>query len=181
MLTTGSVKNAIPVRKRIWEIRKVFWDSGKMIKGLAIISCILQSIGAFITGLVLTIDYDGDEFWTYLIMFLGPVVVWIVHLLLYGYGELIDKTCEIAENVRRDETESETTVKKSKKKFEILKRENEKKNNNEAAKKIEKEPEPEPLEYVDVECPRCSRQLSFEKGTKEFLCPYCECSFKEIE
>ena len=163
-------------------------DIGKIIKGIAIGLLFVVAIGAFVSGLVLTIEYEGEEFWTYLIMILGPVVSCIGPLLLYGYGELIDKVCAIKQQICGDEIELEpepeieTDNKENRKKYEIL---NTNPENTDKKKKMKIEPEPEPelesIEYFEIECPRCSRQLSFQKGTTEFMCPYCECLFKEIE
>lgn len=38
---------------------------------------------------------------------LGPVIAWVSSWLLYGFGELIDKTCEIEYNTRGSMRKSE--------------------------------------------------------------------------
>ena len=35
-----------------------------------------------------------------LTILLGPIVAWVSSWTLYGFGELVDKTCEIAENTK---------------------------------------------------------------------------------
>ena len=44
-------------------------------------------------------------------MISGPFVAWVFSWLLYGYGELIEKTCEIARNTQGGERKSEAQSK----------------------------------------------------------------------
>jgi hypothetical protein len=76
----------------------VYENIGKKIKVLAQVIFILESIAAVITGIVLWIDIE--EGWCAIVLFGGPVVAWISSWLLYGFGELIDKVCDIERNTR---------------------------------------------------------------------------------
>lgn len=83
-------------------------DIGKKIKTLAkaifFVGAILDiGVGAFLITLGIT-----DDFALYIILglitiLLAPILTWISTWLLYGYGELIDKTCAIEHNTRNSE------------------------------------------------------------------------------
>ena len=71
---------------------------GEKIKGLAIASFIVEAIGAVITGIILVAN---EEAYGILIVLFGPIVAWVSSWLLYGFGELISKTCDIEQNTRQ--------------------------------------------------------------------------------
>ena len=73
-------------------------DIGKKIKGLAKATFIVEAIAAVITGFGLWIE--TEEWWCALILFCGPIVAWVSSWLLYGYGEFIDKICDIEQNTK---------------------------------------------------------------------------------
>ena len=73
---------------------------GKKIKVLAVVSCIIVAITAFIMGIVLMATSEDLILLGLLVMLGGPVVSWISSWILYGYGELIEKACNIDYNVR---------------------------------------------------------------------------------
>ena len=68
---------------------------GKKIKMLAQISFYVLAAAAFIVGIVLMIADDDLIPFALPIMFGGPLVFWISSWMLYGFGELVDKTCDI--------------------------------------------------------------------------------------
>jgi hypothetical protein len=73
----------------------MYKNIGKKIKTLAKAMFIIEAIASVISGIALMpID---DEFILYglLIIFFGPVVAWVSSWILYGFGELVDKTCDI--------------------------------------------------------------------------------------
>ena len=76
----------------------MYENIGKKIKVLAQAIFILESIAAVITGIVLWIDIE--EGWCAIVLFGGPVVALLSSWLLYGFGELIDKVCDIERNTR---------------------------------------------------------------------------------
>lgn len=77
---------------------------GAKIKTLAVVCCIIESILAAIAGIVLS-SYGNLGLGT-LVLILGPTVAYLFSLLLYGFGELIDKVCNIEKSTRGGEIKS---------------------------------------------------------------------------
>ena len=84
---------------------------GRKIKIFAKASFAVEAIGAFITGIVLMAIDEDLIAWGIILMLLGPVVAWVSSWILYGYGEIIEKTCEIERNTRGGERKSEAQAK----------------------------------------------------------------------
>ena len=144
---------------------------GGKIKGLAKATFIVEAIAAIIVGIVLWVE--TEEWWCALILFCGPIVAWVSSWLLYGFGEIIDKLCDIEHNTgmimkpselkkARNHHESET------KKAETAKRE----------LKKQKEAIAEEENAVIIECPDCGEELFFDKELSHAECPYCGCNIK---
>lgn len=104
----------------------MYSNIGGKIKGLAIatfvveaIFSVLSSIVFFIMAFVFLIDgewYNDEQIiWAMLlgilVIIIGPISAWISTWLLYGFGELISKTTEIARNTRTDIKKSEAQTK----------------------------------------------------------------------
>lgn len=84
---------------------------GNKIKGLAKAVFVIETIMSVIAGFILlTIDEDLSLIGFFL-MIVGPLVSWLSSLLLYGFGELIDKANEIERNTRGSDIKSETEAK----------------------------------------------------------------------
>ena len=79
---------------------------GTKIKNLAKCCFIVEAIAAVITGIVLLAELE--ELWCVAILLGGPVVAWVGSWILYGFGEIIDKLCEIERNTRGGGKKSET-------------------------------------------------------------------------
>lgn len=83
---------------------------GGKIKGLAKAVFIVETIAAAITGIALMASDEDLIPSGLLVMVLCPLVAWVSSWLLYGFGELIEKTCDIARNthggVRKSEAQS---------------------------------------------------------------------------
>ncbi len=76
----------------------MYSNIGGKIKLLAKATFIVEAIAAVIAGIVyMASDADKMPIGT-LLMIVGPIVAWVSSWLLYGFGELIDKTCDIAQN-----------------------------------------------------------------------------------
>ena len=73
---------------------------GGQIKGLAKAVFIVEAIAAVITGIALMASDEDMIPIGLLVMVVGPLVAWVSSWLLYGFGELIDKVCEIATNTK---------------------------------------------------------------------------------
>lgn len=81
----------------------MFKDIGKKIKGLASIICWVGIIGyvlaAFIMFGVTAYTHEGGFAAAgALLLIIGPLSAWVGSFFMYGFGELIDKTAEIARN-----------------------------------------------------------------------------------
>ena len=76
-----------------------FENIGGKIKTLAQVVAILGVIVSVIAGLFVL---DDSALYGVLIAFVGSVLSWISSLFIYGFGELIDKTTEIAKNTKKD-------------------------------------------------------------------------------
>ena len=81
---------------------------GGKIKGLAIATFIVEAIATVITGIVIMVfgDKRSISILGLLVIVVGPIFAWISSWLLYGIGELIDKTCDIERNTHSIERKS---------------------------------------------------------------------------
>ena len=77
-----------------------FDNIGAKIKGLAKTCFVVETIAAIFTGIGLMASDDDMILIGLLVIVAGPFVAWVGSWLLYGYGELIERTCEIADNTR---------------------------------------------------------------------------------
>lgn len=78
----------------------MYENIGKKIKGLVKAMFAIEAIVAVIAGLiVMSIDEDMVLIGL-LVMIGGTLVAWVSSWLLYGFGELIDKVCDIERNTR---------------------------------------------------------------------------------
>ncbi len=76
----------------------MFRNIGKKIKGLAIALFIIISIISIIAGIILSIYLETPSFLLWGLICI--LVAWIFSCLLYGFGEIINKLCEIEINTR---------------------------------------------------------------------------------
>lgn len=71
-------------------------DIGGKIKTLARVIFVVTASVAVVMAIVLL---SGELILLGLLtLILGPILAWASSFVLYGFGELIDKTCEIAKN-----------------------------------------------------------------------------------
>jgi hypothetical protein len=75
----------------------MFDNIGKKIKGLAKVICFLGIILAICIG-VYEIGNGNNGFSGLIIIIGGALISWVSCFVLYGFGELVDKVCDIAEN-----------------------------------------------------------------------------------
>jgi len=83
----------------------MFNEIGKKLKGLALAMFIIGAVASIIIGTVLLIiGIDLEEILLWLTgiftMIFGVIASWISSWFLYGFGELVDKTCDIERNTR---------------------------------------------------------------------------------
>ena len=87
----------------------MFDDIGKKIKTLATVSCVVCSISYVITAFIMFANGDDDLIGLgFLCLLAGPLLSWVGSFFIYGFGELIDKACEIERNTRSKNTTSPT-------------------------------------------------------------------------
>ena len=72
---------------------------GSKIKGLSSIITWLGIIISCVSGFVLISGGDEQILIGIIVMVVGSLMAWISSFLLYGFGELIEKTCIIAERL----------------------------------------------------------------------------------
>ncbi len=79
---------------------------GSKIKTLAIVLCVIEMLFSLIVGAVFMLvgtseNSDGGlTIWGIVVIFVGFLFSWFNNILLYGFGELIERTAETAENTR---------------------------------------------------------------------------------
>ena len=164
----------------------MYKNVGEKIKGLAVLIFALGSIASIVVGIIL---WDNAyEILGPILVFGGPVLMFVNSLLIYGFGEIITKLCDIEQNTRggRSKTQIKENAQKVKQdardtarreaaeqrgaKEEALEREAEK-----VAKEEAKQAARDNNKYIDVVCPNCTEPLSFEVGTEDAQCPFCDC------
>ena len=79
---------------------------GGKIKGLAAAVFAIELIASIIVSIGLIAGGDMAPVGL-LLLILGPILSWVSSWLLYGFGELIDKTSEIARNTYTGDRKSE--------------------------------------------------------------------------
>lgn len=89
----------------------MYENIGGKIKGLAKAVFIIETIITVIAGIILMSMDEDLSLLGFFVMFVGPLASWLSSLLLYGFGELIDKASEIERNTRAGEIKSETQAK----------------------------------------------------------------------
>ena len=78
-----------------------FSNIGRKIKTLAVTFAVLGCLASIIGAIVYWAKEFGDAGWGFLILICGPFAFWILSLFIYGFGELIEKTTEVAENTQQ--------------------------------------------------------------------------------
>lgn len=84
---------------------------GRKIKNLAEAIFIIATILAVIMGIALTFLLEDIFYVGLIVLVVGPIVAWISSWLLYGFGELVDKVCDIERNTRGEKGKSEAQLK----------------------------------------------------------------------
>ena len=92
-------------------------DIGKKIKTFAKVQFVIEAIAAIIVAIILWVDGPrASEVIGWIVFFVGPVFAWISSWVLYGFGELIDKTCDIKKILNGEKIEEEPKEKEPKEK-----------------------------------------------------------------
>lgn len=91
----------------------MFKNIGGKIKILSVVIFCLQSFIYILAGIILVATAFEMELEVYLILgvlciIIGPVLAWVSSFVLYGYGELITKTCGIEKILKNANKENIT-------------------------------------------------------------------------
>lgn len=73
---------------------------GGKIKVLAKLGFIVEAIILVLAGIGLMVSTEEMLITGLIVMVVGPIISWVSSWLLYGFGELIDKACDIEYNTR---------------------------------------------------------------------------------
>lgn len=147
---------------------------GQKIKGVAIGLFLSEAVGAIVSGIALMATDEDFILLGILLLVVGPFVAYLMSLFVYGFGELIEKTADVAEKAQFNPQKNVKKATKESKKKEV-----------QAYIKVEKA-EPKEIEeipadegdYIDFVCPNCGKDISFHKGETEVTCPWCETSLE---
>ena len=93
------------------EVITMYDNIGGKIKGLAKATVFVGAIAGVITGIAIGGSDEDMVPFGLLVMVVGPIVAWVSSWLLYGFGELVDKACDIERNTRGGERKSEAQTK----------------------------------------------------------------------
>ena len=88
---------------------------------LFVIEAVLSVFSAF--GMAIFAIGEGELgmfLLSFLICFLGPVIAWVASWVLYGFGELIAKATDIANNTRGEAKKSQTQIKHDTSRIEVI-------------------------------------------------------------
>ena len=77
----------------------MYENIGKKLKGLALAVFIIMFILSIVGGAIIIIVDDDLVAVGIVVMLVMPLVAWISSWFLYGFGELIDKVCDIEERM----------------------------------------------------------------------------------
>lgn len=81
----------------------MYKNIGRKIKILAIVIAVILAIMFIIVGVSRAVNKQVVA--AILVIIFGPVISWISSFVLYGFGELVDKTCEIELKISNDRYE----------------------------------------------------------------------------
>ena len=93
----------------------MFDEIGDKIKRVAKILCWIGIVGSVIIAIITFVkaseSYRTEGYYTamgWILLIAGPLYSWVSASLAYGFGELIEKATEIANNTRKDNTPTAT-------------------------------------------------------------------------
>lgn len=108
----------------------MFDNIGKKIKSLANVLCWVGIIASVITAIIMFVMVEEGPYRTeglymglgFAFLIIGPLSSWVSSFFMYGFGELIDKTCDIERNTRGGDIKSSTQVKVDNERIDKLER-----------------------------------------------------------
>ena len=89
----------------------MYKNVGKQIKDLASIVALIEAVASVITGIIVAcIDFE-DMWWIGAIIIAGGLLFsWLSNLILYAFGELVDKTSLIESYLNTNKTNSSSST-----------------------------------------------------------------------
>lgn len=84
---------------------------GGKIKGSAMVIAFIEGIVAFISGASIILLSEDIAYVGVMVMIIGVLIAYISSWLLYGYGELIEKTSEICKALNTGTTSNTQAIK----------------------------------------------------------------------
>ena len=135
---------------------------GSKIKSLAKVIFCIGVILCLLGGIALIGTLPDLWFIGLLVMIIGPITSWISTWLLYGFGELIDKACDIERNTRGLVPKQQTPSNHEKRTVSVK-----------ATPKSQPPVNLDDANFSETICPICRRELAFPYGTSQAECPYC--------
>ena len=147
----------------------MYENIGGKIKGLAKATFVIEAVAAFIGGIVL-IEADDDLLAVGLLAWImGPLLAWVSSWLLYGFGELIEKVCNIERYMRPPMAEvNQAPVAEQPCNFVTV----------DESTLPEVAPMKTDANYVYLNCPNCNNSIFLPKDAKVGCCPYCNNAMK---
>ena len=93
----------------------MYKNVGKKIKALAKIVCIIGIVLTVVCALIIIVlSFDAGDTELYftgvIYLIIAPILWYIGSLTTYGFGELIDKVCDIERNTRKEEGVYKETI-----------------------------------------------------------------------
>ena len=88
-----------------------FYDVGKQIKSIAVRQAIYFMISCWIIGLIMIFQGDILILWGLVVVVLGTICSSLSTIILYGFGELIDKVSEISNTINNFNSTGGTDLK----------------------------------------------------------------------
>ncbi len=78
----------------------MYGNIGEKIKSLAKAAFLIGSIVPVILGIAIMTSDEEFVGFGFVVLILGPFLAWVSTWLLYGFGELVERVCDIERNLR---------------------------------------------------------------------------------
>ena len=98
----------------------MYGSIGKKLKSLAKVQAIAGIIASSMIGISLMLLGEGLMLAGFIIIIFGSLMSWLSSWALYGFGEMIDKICDIERNTRKDKLKSDNQTKPDNEKISLL-------------------------------------------------------------
>ena len=131
----------------------MFEDAGRKIKGMAEVMFVLLCVFGFLAGCVIMKEGVAGL----IIWIVTPIVAWVLSLLLYGFGEIVDAAIA----AEKEEAEPSSVVRRE---SSVLRRAD-----------LHTEEEKMVKNHI---CPTCQKQLIASDTGELWICPNCQTKYR---